>query len=779
MLRNYLVIAWRNLYRNRLYAAVNIVGLAVGLAACLAIVLYVRFELSYDRHHSKAERIYRVATAQEWAGTVSRSAALSALAVPEARAFFPEFEAVTGLVKAHRAILRHGEDVVAEARFAYADTHFFRLFDVPFRRGGPGRVLDEANTVALSASTAQRYFGAGDALGRTIELEVYGERADFRVAGVYEDFPAGSHLQLDGLISMRNVYATAMEWWAPFTYVYILLPDGMEVGAVAGRLAAFAEERLPRYSEVFLQPLTSIHLHSHLQGETENSGDARDLYLISGIALLILTAACANFVNLSTAVASRRALEVGLRKVVGARRRQIAAQFLGEALLTVALAMGLATALVQWTGPQWRALIGTPIQLADMPPSELLAAVLGLLAVVGGLAGAYAAFHMSASRPAAAFREGAVKGPGGRRLRRALVLFQFGLSVGLIGVVSVMAAQLRHVERLDLGFTDEEILVVEGAGKLGGRTGAFVERLRRHSGIAAVSSTRNVPGKEHGRTFIAQVDGQAVSTLIYDVDYDFIGTMGLELVEGRPFSSQYRGDSEGAMVVNQRFAALFDTSAAVLERATGEAGRVIGVVRDFHVRSLHQPIQPVAFRLKEGSGPFVLARIGAEDLGQVLPFIRATWEELAPDLPFVCSSLRADWTQLYSADRRKAYLVGLFAGLAILVALLGLFALAAFSIERRTKEIAIRKTLGASLGHIVGLLTRESVALLAVASLIAWPAAYWASRQWLDGFAYRIDLGPGYFALGSAAALAIVAATAGWQAVRAAVAQPVEALRSE
>lgn len=714
---------------------------------------------------------------KESGGSISRGAGLPALVAPELEAYFPELEAVTRFVGL-RALVRHAGESLREDAFAFADANVFGVFDIPLTHGDSLAALSHANSIVLSQSAARRHFGDGEAMGETVELEVYGEWGDFLVTGVYEDMPSTSHLHYDGLVSFHNVYDTALEWWAPYTYMYVLLPASMAPAAVEEQLGAFSQERIPRRFTVFLQPLIELHLHSNLEGEPNPVGSVRRLYLFSGIGVLILLAACANFVNLSTAVAGQRAREVGLRKVVGARRQQVVMQLLGEAFLTTGAALLLAVGLVELALPGCQALFGVPLQLMTMPVGELAAVLAALLLSVGGLSGVYAAVKLSSCQPVQVMKGIDHAGSEGRHMRRGLVLFQFIVSAGLVMVTSVMYAQFRYLRSTDLGFAREQVVVIRGDRSLGDRTGAFMERLRSHSQIEAACGARNVPGRPDGVTFIASVGGQAVKTLRYEADYDLLETLGLELVSGRAFSPEHGADVEGAMIVTEKFKATFD-NAATPHEATGWEREIIGVVRDFHARSLYEPIQPVVFGLEPDARSYVLVRARPERISETLAYIEATWQEFVPEEPITYSFLDEDWERLYLSDRRLGQLIGLFAGLAVLIACLGLYGLIAFGVGRRTREIGIRKALGASVAHIVGVLTREISALVGVASIAACPVAYWAARWWLEGFAYRIDLGPAYFVGGGGMALVIAWMTVGWTSVRAALANPVDVLRHE
>jgi putative ABC transport system permease protein len=617
----------------------------------------------------------------------------------------------------------------------------------------------------------------------------YGSSTDLTVTGVLEDLPHNAHLHFDFLAPITSMSGN-MEDWNTFlsTYTYLLLPEGYDPAGLAAKLPAFVDRYVgPELGadEVFnlsVQPLTDIRLHSHLYAEAEPNGNIAYIYLFTAIAVFILAIGCINFMNLATARSSQRAREVGLRKTVGARRGQLVQQFLGESLVLSLGAGLLALLLTALLIPFYADLAGKPWTFADALAPGFLLCLGAITVVVGLLAGSYPAFVLSSFRPSEVLKGQARR--SGIRLRRGLVVFQFVVSVALLVCTAVVHQQMQYVRGKDLGFAPEQVVAVPISTALGEQADAVKQALASHPGILGTTVSLLVPGEDvwtYGTRRAGADQGFAVGT--YTVDYDFLGVYGLDLEAGRNFSPAMPSDS-AAFVLNEAAVRAFgweSAEAALGERITWSGrveGEVIGVVSDFHAESLHEQIEPLLFVLYPDYY-YLSARVAADQAGPALAFIEETLAAFAPDRPFESFFIDQRFDALYRSDQQIGRLFGVFALLAILVACLGLFGLSAFSAEQRTKEIGIRKVMGASAAGIALLLSREVTRLLLLAVVIAVPIAYFSMDRWLSGFAYRVDLGAGVFVLAALAALLVAWLTVGYQSVRAALADPVKALRYE
>lgn len=783
MLRSYIKIAARNLLKYKFYSAINVAGLAIGLAACLLLALYVQGELSYDRHHSKAERIYRIAQDSTRGDRIAKHAAVSALLGPALAEHVSAFARVARLMKVWHTVVHCEGQLFIEKRFYRADAAVFDLFDYRWLSGEAATALAEPYSLVLTSSVAQKYFGAADPVGQTLSLDMGNGKVDYRVTGLIEDLPGQTHLHFDALISPHNLSQYALNWGAHSAYVYALLPAGHKVEDWSRQLRDFAAEHVPGGRSFFPQPLLDIHLHSDLQGEAEVNGDVRTLYLFSAIALAILLVACVNFVNLSTARAGQRAREVGLRKVLGAMRGQLVQQFLGEAALMTVAALLLALGLVEGVLPFFNEIFARELQVHYAGNWLGWGACAAFALGVSVLAGGYAALVLSSFKPVRVLQGERSAGHGGSPVREGLVILQFAVSIALMVSAAIVSLQLRYAQEQELGFDREHLLLIDGAGWLGGQYEAFKNELLSHADVLAVS-TGNAPIKPLGLTQSITREGETVHSLVYDVDYDFVATLGLKIVAGRDFSPQVDG-GDGAreiVLVNETFARTFSDGEAgefISRFSDGKPVEVIGVVADFHMRSLREEIQPVVLRLRPQTQFFVLARLRPQHLAETLEFVEETWRTFVPAQPFSHSFLDAEWENLYRSEEQMSRLVNVFSALAVFVACIGLFGLAAFSAERRTKEIGIRKVLGASVVSVMLLLSKEFARPVLWANALAWPLAYWAANHWLEAFVYRINLGLGVFAAGGVLALLLALLMINGQALKVALSDPVKALRCE
>lgn len=795
MLKNYLTIALRNLRKQKGYTFINIFGLAVGLACCLLISLYVQHERSYDRYHEKADRIYRLTTELGFSGTSAHFASASPVMAEVMRAEFPEVEQSVRVINGSKMV-RVGDTQFKESRFYHADSTVFDVFSYTFIAGNAQTALDRPHTVVLTHSTAQKYFGDTDPLGKTLQV---GDATEYTVTGVIEDLPTPSHFQFDFLASMSSVSKAKNSNWLgnlDFKTYLVLRPDA-STEALEAKFPALLEQNvgatLNRLGALFrleLQPLTAIHLHSNLDYELEPNGNVSYVYIFSAVALFILLIACINFMNLATARSADRAKEIGMRKVLGAYRVQLIRQFLVEALLLAALAFGLALVLVWLVLPTFNQIVGRSLDFAGK--GALLVGFAGITGIVGLLAGSYPALFLAGFQPVVVLKGKFRTGMTGAVLRKGLVVTQFAISIMLIIGTLVVLQQLNYARSQQLGFDKDQVVVLPlyQAGAAMAQTDVFKAEVQRHPGVVHATAANNFPGGLiYDQVYYPEGKGldESIHLWIYSVDFDYLQTLGMKLVAGRDFSPEQRLDSS-SVILNETAMQLLgwdtieDKRFVEFETNDLDGNRrmlsVIGTVEDFHFESFRHDIRPLAIRVHPGHPRHLLVRMRAGQSQEVLVFLQEKWEA-ATTAPFEYTFLDQQFDQLYRADEDLGRIFGYFAGLAIFIASLGLFGLTTFSVEQRTKEVGVRKVLGASVTNIVTLLSKDFLWLVALSTLIAIPVAYFAMNRWLESFAYRIMIGPSVLLLAVGIALLIALVTVSFQAVKAALADPVKSLRYE
>ena len=795
MLKNYLKIAFRTLNRHKGYTFINVMGLAVGIACCLLILLYVQDERSYDRFHEHADRIVRVIGEVEsndgsWRGR----AATPYLLMPLIRDEFPQVEQAVRLAQTSQ-LVRYDNQQFTEENFFFADSTVFEVFSFDFIQGDPATALQQPFSVVLTVSTAHKYFGAADPLGQTLTVD--NERT-FTVTGVVQDMPDNAHFHFDflaALSSTRSWYSENMftEWGSIWNYTYLLLEENTTSDNLSAQLDAFMARHLPPEIpfavRLQLQPLTDIHLHSHLFAEIEPNSDISYLYIFSLVAVFILLIACINFMNLATARAAGRAREVGVRKMMGAYRGQLIRQFLSESVLMSLGATALGLALAALALPMLNAVAGKTLSLSVFSNPLLAAALLGIGLLVGVLSGSYPAFFLSRFQPARVLKGQMSKqgSQGAAWLRKSLVVFQFGISIVLIVSTVIVYRQLQFAQTKNLGFDRAQTVEIYlKDGDLRDRYEALKSTFAQTAGVTHIAAASNAPpdGLNSWRVRPQSAPPEEADLMsLMAVDYDYLETLGLHLAAGRAFSEDFPSDAEGAILINEAAAQKWGLDDPVGERFRLESADltapVIGVVEDFHMASLHEEIEPVFLIIWPDWYNRLLIKIEPGQVAETMDALERQWKTFAPDWPFEYAFLDDRFDALYRAEQRLGTLFSYFAGLAIFIACLGLFGLAAFSAEQRTKEIGIRKVLGATVPQILVLLTREFVLLVLVAFVVATPLSYLAMQRWLEDFAYRTDLGMGIFILAGGLALLIALLTVSYQSLKAAVADPATSLRHE
>ncbi|HEY0011782.1 MAG TPA: ABC transporter permease [Allosphingosinicella sp.] len=829
MWRNYLTVGMRSLAKNKTYAFINIFGLAVGLAACLMLLLYVRYETSYDTWLPDAERVYQVqaiGTGEGVSGGAPQQGAHGVVAQSLAQAF-PEIEAATRAEGESITVVRNGEaqslDLVA------ANASFFDIIQLPFLRGSRERALADMSSVAISRSQAVNLFGSIDVVGRTIDGTSGGEPVSLRVSGVFEDVPRNSHMLIDMVRRITPEEEEACGWTCINGNVYLKLRPGADGESINARLQQWERRGIParnvagqRVSEgdLFdwrLVALPDVHL-SGAEGDAERPGnDRRTILTFAIVALLILGMAAINFINLATARAGQRAREVALRKVLGAQRRQLVAQFLGESMLITGAAMLLALAMLELGMPYLSAFLGIDLEIRYFGLAGILLPVLFLWLAVGLAGGVYPAFYLSRYEPGEVLKanKSAAEPRGTGRLRSALVVAQFAVSIGLIVCTAIVYSQTAFAQKSDLGFRREGLIQIAGANRrevIPARE-ALMRRIAAIDGVQAVTAGNMFVATGQTLNTDVQIPGRASLPLIgfYSVEPAFFETLGIRLLAGRTLSRDFANDNawtpfepEEAVEPAQRAIAARGVNIVVNEYAARRMGfpdaqaavgktirvnmygeeigltpaTIVGVVANSRFRSLREPLEPIMF-FDRGIYSRIIVRYDSPQPERVRQAIARLWRESFPEAPFAGEFADEQLAEMYRTEAARGQTFAGFAVLAVVIACLGLFGLAAFTAERRTKEIGIRKVFGARSRDIIQLLAWQFSKPVIVANLIAWPVAWWVMRDWLNGFDSRIEMSPQPFLLAGAIALAIALGTIVGHALRVSRTNPIHALRYE
>ena len=804
MFRNYLTVALRNIVRHKTYSIINIAGLAIGLACCIIITMQILFELSYDRFHQNSERIYRLTTTGTFkAGgptKVSRMAYTIGAVGPAMKNDYPEVIENARLQGSSEIPMQYaGRNLML--RPISTETPFFKIFSFEFLAGDPETALAQPNNVVLTEDAAHRLFGDEDPLGKVVRYEE--GKTDYKVTGVLRDIPKNSHLQFDMLLPLDQNHPQLNVFQTSHNYInYLLLKEGTKVEALRRKTPEFFKTYIPwavdpdGYWESYdleFQPLADIHLRSRglTFDENDRQGDVTIVYFYGAIALILLLIAVVNFVNLTTARSAGRAREVGIRKVVGAGRGQLVGQFLGESIVISIIALVLAVSLIELSRPALTGIISN-LDINSYFNSWVFAAIsLGVTVAVGILAGAYPAFFISSFKPAAIIRGISSSGTAkGLLLRRILVVAQFTASIILVVCTLLVGQQLKYLHDRNLGF-DKDLVVVMGLTyNMIDKGETIRQELLQNTNIKGVATSNSIFGdfiSETGFTYEGDISEKGWNVPYMIVDYDFLSLYGLEMARGRDFSRQHATDQDQACIINETLARQigWEEPLGKMVRPYKGEGTVIGVVKDFNFASLHDEIEPLVLFMKPNRDARyyflneISVKIKPDNVAATLAFMEEVWTSHEPGYPFDYKFLDQHLQALYDSEQRAAKITGVFSLLAVFISCLGLLGLISFSAQQRTKEIGVRRVLGASVGQVVLLLCRESIVLVSIAIALAVPVVWYSMDKWLDNFAYRIELGPGTFILGGVIALVIALFTVSYQAVKAAAANPVNALRYE
>ena len=795
MIKNYLTTALRNLWKRRAFSLINILGLSVGMTACFLIFLYVRFELSYDSYHSKADRTYRLVCDVRTPTETIKANGPAWPVLPNMKPVFPEIESAVRVATVS-FLFRKGDIKYQEENSLLADPDFFKVFDFPLLQGDPNTCLKEPFSAVFSATTAKKYFGNTDPIGQTILLAQKGWPV--KVTGVMKDLPENSQVSGDVIVSMSTEtlhlnQGLEDDWqWSNYhPRCYLLLKPNTNIRALEDKFPAFIEKRegeamrsQQMASTLSLEPLKTVYLYSTRDGS--KNGNYKNVYLFSFIAAIILLIACINFVNLTTARSAERAKEVGIRKVIGALQAQLAGQFAGESIILCLIAACLSLFFAGLLIPEFNQLSGKTIShgVFEHPAYIVLffAASLG----IGLLAGIYPALVLSSFKPAIVLKGRFATGSRGSLLRKGLVFVQFTLSIGFIIATIVVYNQLKYMRDQDLGFDKQQLMIINTEGDPHQK--AFRQSLKEVPGVVSASLTSDVPGTE---TLILNCqienvkgDLQVANMSSYFVDWDYIDQYKIKMVAGRAFSRDFLTDTTQAMVINEAAAKMFGyptPQQAVGRRFSqvGRMGRIIGVMKDFHFRSLQEEIKPLAMRIEPDFCYLVSVKVSTDHLPATLSAIENKWKSIVPYRPLLYYFLDEHFDRQYRSEERFGKLFLYFTVLAIFISCMGLFGLASYSILQRTKEIAVRKVMGASMAGIVNLLSRDFLQLVVISFVVASPVTWWLMHQWLQDFAYRVSISVWDFLAAGTLVVLITLLTISLKAVNAAVANPIKSLRAE
>jgi putative ABC transport system permease protein len=778
MFKNYIKIALRNIKRQKGYSFINIAGLAIGMACCILILLWVQHEVSYNRFHENADDIYRIYTDFHYDQGIIPFSNIPQPVGPEIQSKVPEVQLAVRILD-DALTVKHGTDIFYEKAVLYVDPSFFDVFTFPLVQGDSKTAFSEPYSVIISESMASKYFGDQDPLGEVLTMD---REYQLKVTGVIKDVPDNSSIRFDFLIPYSFLDAIGYDTGNRHAWncqTYVLLNKNVSAEQVVKKISGLPKEYTERDEAYFrLQPLKHIRLYT-LGGEL---GSIKYVYIFSFIALCILVIACINFMNLATARSAKRAREVGLRKVIGARRAQIVRQFYGESLFMIVLALGLAVVLVGLLLPLFNRLSGKNLAL-DFSGNLMVYLVLICIALFTGiLSGSYPAMFLSSFLPVKVLKGSFRSSSANPTFRKVLVVFQFSLSIILIICTAIIYSQLQYIQNRDLGFDRENLVYIGMNDRIAQNYQAIKNEMLQNPYILNVTRTFQIPSYNK---YSADADwegkdpSQQIMLNISIVDPDYLDTLKLELVEGRNFSWDLPTDNSNCILNEEAVKQMGLDSPVGKWLQHFEKGEIIGVVRNYHFMPLSYEIQPLMLLYNPQNFRYAMVRISGMKIPQTLGFLGKLWNKFAPEYPFEYHFLNEDFEEIYKSEGRMGEVFRYFTFLAIFISCLGLFGLASFMAEQRTKEIGIRKVLGASVSGITILLSKEFTKWVVVANAIAWPAAYFAMNKWLQGYAYRVELTLLTFALAGVLALVISVLTVSYQAIRAALANPVDSLRYE
>ena len=807
MIKNYIKTAIRSLSKNKGFTAINVLGLALGLASCLLIIFYVFDELNYDRYNTKADRVYRVNEDIRFGGNTNSYAVAPAPLASALKNDFPEVEQVVRFRSRGELQVKKGNQDIQENMVVYADPSIFKVFTLPMIDGDPATALNDTHSIVITEKTAQKYFNRTDVVGQVLTIN---DTALYKITGVIKNIPKQSHFNFDFFISMASTPEGKDDAWFSSNFnTYVLLRQGTDFNKFQAKIPAFFKQQAGpqmqsvlhltfdkfeqggNYFRINFTPLKKIHLYSRREAELGMNGNIEFIYMFSAIALFILLIACVNFMNLSTARSANRAREVGVRKVLGSPRKYLIAQFLTESIIVTLIGAIIAFFAAWALLPLFNQMSGKDLTITAQTMVWIVPLMIGLVLIIGALAGSYPALFISGFQPIEVLKGKLASGFKGGMLRNFLVVFQFSISIFLIIGTLVIYNQLKYIQSKDLGYNRNQVFTVWNVNVLGNNAKAFKQEVKQLTGVQNVTMTGALPTSVYWNSsviFKGPVADQknSVTSETWVVDEDYIATLGMKMQSGRNFSKEMLTDSTAILInetaekmlgfknpINQLVYYPQDNKALVLKPY-----HIIGVVKDFNFQSLRSNVTPLILFMGNDEGGISI-RANAANIPTLLNQIKSKWSGFSPNQQFMYTFMDQDFDAIYRTEQRTGIIFVSFSSLAIIIACLGLFGLAAYAAEQRTKEIGIRKVLGASMSTIVQMLSKDFIKLVVIAIIIASPLAWWAMNKWLQDFAYRIHIQWWVVAIAGSGAILIAFVTISFQSIKAALTNPVKSLRSE
>lgn len=793
MLKNLFIVSLRNILKDKAYSIINVLGLTIGITCSMFLLMYILDELSFDRYHKDANNIYRVISNIKEPDNAFTWAVAQVPLAEELRDNYPEVRNVVRFDGTGRTLYKNGDKEFYEDKFFLADSTVFDMFSYKVIAGDPNTALDEPFSVVLTKSIAIKYFGTVDVLGQSFQNQA-GET--FKVTAVMEDVPLNSHFIFDALIASRSYPQNQGSWGGFGVFTYIQLPEGYDRAKIDAALAKIIKEKVdPIFAQYNitiryeLQRIPEIHLYSKIQDEAEAGGDISYIYIFGAVGVLMLIIASINYMNLATARSANRSKEVGIRKVMGSQRGQLIAQFITESVLITFMALVASLILIYALLPSFNNLANKQLPFGYILQAPVLLSLVGVTLFIGIVGGSYPAFYLSGFNPVSVLK-GKLAAKGGNAVfRKALVVVQFSISIFMLISTLVVYDQLRFMRNKDLGFTKERVVRLSLSGEQQVKqAGVIAERMRQTRGVEWAGTANSSPGEGIGKLLLKVEDNDGKMSDrgvdLYGADFDFVKTLGMTIVEGRDFSRDVSSDTLDAVLVNEAMVKRMSWKQPLGKKfvfGNNEETRVVGVVKDYHQNSLYDVIEPLMIRLRVRNNYLFVKTKEGEDVRTALASIENTWKEVTANLPFEYMFLDQDFNSQYKSDEKRSQIFTVFSGLTLMIACLGLLGLAAFTIEQRYKEIGVRKVIGASLGSLLVLVSREFIVLVGISTVIAFGFAWYITDSWLQKFAYRINLEGEWltFVVSALLAALITFVTIGYHVFRAASANPVKALRDE
>ena len=797
MLKNLFVIAIRNIVKEKIYSTINILGLTIGITCSMFLLLYILDELSYDRYHSKVDKIYRVVSNVKEPDNAFTWAVAQIPLAEELRDNYPEVENAVRFFGTGRNLFKNGDLQFYEDKFYLADSTVFDMFDYQFISGDKNTALDQPFSIVLTESIAKKYFGNEDPMGQSLQNQ---NNEEYKVTGIIKDVPENSHFRFDALQSRNSIPGYQGSWGNFGVFTYIELPIGYDLSRMYASLDTIIAQKVdPIFREVGvsikyeLQPIADIHLHSKIQDEAESGGDISYIYIFGAIACFMIIIASINYMNLATARSANRAKEVGVRKVMGAQKKQLIIQFITESVLIALISLGVSLATIYLLLPAFNGLANKSIPFDYILQPTVLLSLIAIVVFVGIVGGSYPAFYLSNFNPVNVLKGKSASRGGSVLFRKTLVIAQFSISIFMLISTMVVFNQLDFLRHKDLGFVKERVVKISlSQRELRQREGVLVEKLKQSPLVESVGMADASPGEGIGKLLIQVEDSEGKMVQrgvdLFGAGFDFVKTMGMQIVQGRDFSRDVISDTTYAVLVNESMVKRMNWADPIGKKFIFGGGgsrppiekRVVGVIKDYNQNSLYDAIEPLMIVLNDNlRNVFVRTREG--DVRQSLSSLEGIWKEVNPNFPFEYNFLDQDFDSQYKADEKRSKIFTVFSALTLSIACLGLLGLAAFTTEQRTSEIGVRKVIGASVPSLVVLVAKEFFILVAISMVIAFPVAWYFTDAWLQNFAYRIELPEEWVTFIASALLAflITMATVGFHVIRAAVANPVNSLRDE